>query len=108
MHSQTREDIEYIVKRNKYALQDSLFVSNKIFKYHKESKSAYDICQDSFHIKNLKSKEILQNIKRSIYIPEAYNTNKMGLENIPNAQIKEIQIKDKFSSNYFHFEIDSI
>jgi hypothetical protein len=108
MHSQTRKDIEYIVKRNKYALQDSLFVSNKIFKYHKDTKFAYDICQDIFHVNKYKSKKILQEIKRTIYIPEAYNTNKMGRENTPNAQIKEIQVKDMFSSNYFHFEIDSI
>ena len=108
IHSQTRNDIEYIVQRNKYSLQDSLFVAQKTFKYHKETKSAYDICQDQFRIENFDSKKILQNIKRTIYIPEAYDTRKMGAENMPKAQIKEIKIKDMFSSYYFHFEINSL
>jgi prepilin-type N-terminal cleavage/methylation domain-containing protein len=108
IHSQTRKEIEYIVQRNKYALSDSLFVSNNIFRYHKDTKTAYEILQDKFQIDNLDSKRILQNIKRTIYIPETYNTENVGIENIPNAQIKEIKIKDMFSSYYFHFEINSI
>jgi len=108
IHSQTRNDIEYIVQRNKYSLQDSLFAAQNTFKYHKETKSAYDICQDQFRIENFDSKKILQNINRAIYIPEAYDTRKMDTENMPNAQIREIKIKDMFSSYYFHFKINSL
>ena len=108
IHSQTRKDIEYIVQRNKYALEDSLFVSNNVFKYHKDTKTAYDMIQNKFQIDNLDRKRILQNIKRTIFIPETYDTKKANIENIPKVQIKEIKIKDMFSSYYFHFEIDSM
>ena len=108
IHSQTRKDIKYIIQRNKYALEDSLFVSNKVLKYHKDAKTAYDIIQDKFHISNLDSKKILQNIKRTFFIPEAYETKKSNISNMPKAKVQEIKIKDKYSSYYFHFDIDSI
>jgi len=108
IHSRTREDIEYIVKRNKYALQDSLFVSRDAFKFHKETKSAYDILSNKFRIDNLESRDILKNINRTIFIPEPYRTRHIDAENMPDAIIEEIKMKDKFSSYYFHFNINSI
>jgi competence protein ComGC len=105
IHSQTRKDIEYIVQRNKYALQDSLFVSNKIAKYNKDTKSAYDVLTNKFHVDKLKSKEILQNIKRKIYVPQAQIIKQDTIGNMPSVEMQEIKIKNQFSSNYFSFTI---
>jgi hypothetical protein len=105
IHSQTRKDIEYIVQRNKYALQDSLFVSNKIAKYNKDTKSAYDVLTNKFHVDKLKSKEILQNIKRKIYVPQVQIIKQDTIGNMPSVEMQEIKIKNQFSSNYFSFTI---
>jgi prepilin-type N-terminal cleavage/methylation domain-containing protein len=108
LHSQTRYDIEYIVQRNKLTLQDSLFVAPKILRFHKETKSAYDIINDKFTIDKLKTREILQNIKREIFIPESISVSSdEDTLSIPSIQIQEIKLKDKYSSYYFHFNIIS-
>jgi len=110
IHSQTREEIEYIVQRNKYALQDSLFTTRNVLKYHKDTKSAYDIISNAhqFKVEDLKSREILKTINRTFFIPEPYTTQNIEEANIPSAQIDEIKMKDKFSSYYFHFSINGI
>jgi len=108
LHSKTRDEIVYITQRNRLTIQDSLFVSSKIINYHKENKSAYDIIEQKFQIENLKSREILKNIKRDIFIPEGISIlPEDNTLSIPNIQIQEIKIKDRYSSYYFHFNIIS-
>jgi prepilin-type N-terminal cleavage/methylation domain-containing protein len=108
IHSQTREEIEYIVQRNKYSLQDSLFTSRDVLNYHRDTKAAYDIVSNHFKVDDLKSRDILKNIHRTFFIPEPYTTKGAEDTNIPSAQIDEIKMKDKFSSYYFHFSINGI
>ena len=109
IHSNTRDEIEYIMQKDRYTIQDSLFLNNKVLNYHKENKNAYDIIEARFKISKLKSREILKNIKRDIFIPEAINLNQDDVLQIPfNVKFQEIKLKDKYSSYYFHFSIDSL
>jgi len=108
VHSQARDEITYVTQKNRIILQDSLFAINKIVNYHKENKNAYDIIKYRFQINKLKSRDILKNIKRDIFIPEAISI-KQGEEESPlNVKFQEIKLKDKYSSYYFHFSIDSL
>jgi len=106
IHSQNHEQIIYISERSKLALQDSLFVTDSARAYHKDKKSAYDVLERYFRIDELKSREILKNIEREYYIPEAIQLSE-NEEGGPAAVVNEIKIKDKFSSSYFHFKINT-
>ena len=106
IHSQNHEQIIYISERAKLSLQDSLFVADDAFRYHKDTKSAYDVIQRYFRIDELKSREILKNIERKYYIPEVISLSS-DEEGMPSAEVNEIKIKDKYSSSYFHFKINT-
>lgn len=104
LHSQNSEQIVYITERNKLSLQDSLFLTDNALRYHKEKKDAYEMLRSYFKIDDFKSREILQNIQREYFIPEAIElTPKEGFG--PSATIQEIKLKDKYSSAYFRFKI---
>ncbi len=106
IHSQNHEQIVYISERNKLSLQDSLFVAEDTLRYHKDTKTAYDIIEKYFKVDDLKSREILKKISREYFIPETIQLMAEG-EITPSAVVDEIKIKDKFSSFYFHFKINS-
>jgi len=106
IHSQNHEQIVYISERNKLSLQDSLFVAEDALKYHKDTKTAYDIIEKHFKVDDRKSREILKKISREYFIPEQIQLMAEG-EITPSAVIDEIKIKDQFSSFYFHFKINS-
>lgn len=106
IHSQNHEQIVYISERNKLSLQDSLFVAEDTLKYHKDTKTAYDIIEKHFKVDDLKSREILKKISREYFIPEPIQLMAEG-EITPSAVVDEIKIKDTFSSFYFHFKINS-
>jgi len=106
IHKQNHEHIVYISERNKFSLQDSLFLTDNVFSYHKEKKDAYEVLQSYFKIDDTKSREILKKTSREFFIPEPINLMSEE-ENGPSATVEEIKIKDKFSSSYFRFKINT-
>jgi prepilin-type N-terminal cleavage/methylation domain-containing protein len=106
IHSQNREHIIYISERSKLSLQDSLFIADDALKYHKDTKTAYDVIERYFKVDDMKSREVLKKISREYFIPETIQlaADENGM---PSAVVDEIKIKDKFSSSYFHFKINS-
>jgi len=109
LHSNTRNEITYVMNKNKFILQDSLFISKKALNYNQDEKSAYDIISQDFKVDDLKSREMLKNIDRKINIPEPINISHENSKiYIPDATIQEIKIKGQYSSEYFHFDITSL
>ena len=114
IHSQNHEQIVYIMKRNKHALEDSLFLSQEVLGQHKEEKSAYDLLSlANIRIEKDQSRTALKQIKRKIYIPKPINLNKSETdeetktgEGDPHGEIEEVKIKGDFSSAYFHFRLN--
>ncbi len=106
IHGQNREHIIYISHRNKSSLEDSLFLTDNAAQYHKEKKDAYEVLQPYFKIDKLKSREILKNVSRTFFIPEPINLIS-DEENGPSATVQEIKLKDKYSSSYFRFKINT-
>lgn len=106
LHSQNREQIIYISERNKLSLQDSLFLTDDVLKYHKEKKDAYEILRKHFKIKESKSREILQSLSREFFIPEPVNIV-APQEGGPSATVDEIKMKERYSSYYFRFKINN-
>jgi len=107
IHGENRSQILYISERNKHSLQDSLFLTSDILKYHKDKKSAYDMLEKYFRIKEFKSRNILKDFERNIYIPEAIQIIPKAEQHSPTATINEILIKDQYSSSFFRFKIGS-
>ncbi len=112
VHTDNQEQIVYISERNKLSLQDSLYLSPDILNHHKDNKTAYDILEKFFKINELKSREILKKNRRDIFIPEEIqiippqDESAQG-ESTPAAIVNEVMLKDKHSSIYYHFKLES-
>jgi len=106
IHSQNKEQIIYISERSKLSLQDSLFLLDDSTRYHKDKKEAYDVLRKYFKVEDQESREVLKNISREYFIPEPIKLSTDEAQ-APAAVVNEIKIKDKFSSSYFHFKINT-
>ncbi len=112
VHTDNQEQIVYISERNKLSLQDSLYLSPDILSHHKDNKTAYDILEKFFKINELKSREILKKNRRDIFIPEEItllppqDESTQG-QSVPTAIINEVMLKDKHSSIYYHFKLET-
>ncbi len=107
IYSQNHEQIQYVSQRAKISFKDSLFITKDILSYNKDKKEAYDIVSRYFRVEETKSREVLKKISREYYIPEAIKLGG-GIEGVPTATIEEIIVKDKYSSSYFHFNLEGL
>ena len=107
IHSDNSEQIIYLSERNKHSLQDSLYLSRNILKYHKDKKTAYDIVERHVKIKELESRDILKKNSREIFIPEEIRILPPPQSRGATAIINEVKLKDAHSSIYWHFKIQS-
>lgn len=107
VHSDNAKHIIYLSERNKQSLQDSLYLTPNILKYHKDNKSAYDILERYFKVKELKSREILKKNARDIYIPEEITIIPPPDTRGPTAIVNEVDLKGKHSSTFWHVKIKS-
>ncbi|WP_309497203.1 hypothetical protein [Sulfurovum sp.] len=108
IHSSNHEQIVYISERNKYTLEDSLYLDSDMMKYHKASKSAYDLLAKEFKIKEFQSRDILKKTEREFFIHEEIYIIPPSDVPGPTALAKEITLKGEYSSNYWHFEIQGL
>ncbi len=107
IHAANHEEIVYLSERNKRSLEDSLYVTKDILKYHKDTKTAYELLQKEFEIKNDKSREILKKNERSIFIPEKITIVPPPDTPGPTAVVHEMKLKGIHSSIYWRFKIVS-
>jgi len=108
IHSSNHEQIVYISERNKHALEDSLYLDSDVLKYHKERKSAYDLIEKEFKIKEFQTREILKKTERTLFVPEEIYILPPSDVQGPTALAKEITLKGEYNANYWHFEIEGL
>jgi hypothetical protein len=108
IHSSNHEQIIYISERNKHALEDSLYLGTDALKYHKESKSAYDLLQKEFKFREFKSREILKKTEREIFSPEEIFILPPSEVPGPTAIAKEITLKGSYNARYWHFKMEGL
>ncbi|MEN8726515.1 MAG: hypothetical protein ABF276_00970 [Sulfurovum sp.] len=106
IHTENHEQIVYISERNKRALQDSLYLSSNILQHHQDNKTAYEILERLFKIKEQESREILKKSSRDVFIPEEIKIIPVQEQGGPAAIVNEVMLKDKHSSNYYHFKLE--
>jgi len=68
--SQNSDMAEYLLKRGNSALDNGLFLTQKVQRYTNDTKSAYDLLIDEFSIRDLESRDILRKIEKKINITE--------------------------------------
>jgi type II secretory pathway pseudopilin PulG len=107
IYSQNHEQIIYITERNKYVLEDSLFLGQQTFRYHNMEKSAYDLIGNETQIDTRENRKILEKITRKIYIPEEIKLSPEEEMKGPAATVSKIMLKSNFSSSYYDFTIDN-
>ena len=107
VHTDNQEQIVYISERNKRSLQDSLYLSTNILKHHQDNKTAYEILEKFFKVKALESREILKKNSRDIFISEEIRIIPPQDLPGPTAIVNEVMLKDKHSSIYYHFKLES-
>lgn len=107
VHTDNQEQIVYISERNKLSLEDSLYLSPNILRHHKDSKSAYDLVERFFKIKEQESREILKKNERDIFIPEEITILPPQDIQGPTATVNEIMLKGQHSSIYHRFKLES-
>jgi len=106
IHTENHEQIVYISERNKRALQDSLYLSSNILQHHQDNKTAYEILERLFKIKEQESREILKKSSRDVFIPEEIKIISLQEQGGPAAIVNKVMLKDKHSSNYYHFKLE--
>jgi competence protein ComGC len=107
IHTENHEQIVYISERNKRALQDSLYLSSNILQHHQDNKTAYEILESLFKIKEQESRQILKKSSRDVFIPEEIKIFPVQEQGGPSAIVNEVMLKDKHSSNYYHFSLEA-
>ena len=108
LHTSNYKQIVYISERNKRSLEDSLYLTKSILRHHRDSKTAEDLLQKFFKIKEQESREILKNTKRDIFIPDEVLIFPPPNIPGPTAKVNEVKLKGEHSSIYWHFEITSL
>ncbi len=108
VHTSNHEQIVYLSERNKRSLQDSLFLSSNILNYHQDNKTAYEILEKFFKVKDQESREILRKTSRDVFIPEEIRIIPLEEQGGPTAIVNEIMLKDKHSSIYYDFKLEGL
>ena len=108
VHTSNQEQIVYLSERNKRSLQDSLFLSSNILNHHQDNKTAYEILEKFFKIKEQESREILKKTSRDVFIPEEIRIIPLEEQGGPTAIVNEIMLKDKHSSIYYDFKLEGL
>ena len=107
VHTRSQEQIVYLSERNQRSLQDSLFLSSNILSHHQDNKTAYEILEKFFKVKEQESREILKKFSRDVFIPEEIKIFLVQEQGGPSAIVNEVMLKDKHSSNYYHFSLEA-
>jgi len=106
LQSKNRDMAVYIAQRGNSELDNSLFLTQKAYRYNKDEKDAYEILRDEFNIKDDESKEILKTIAKKINITEDKDipiSMEEGSEPIFTFYTNEILLKGKYPARYYNF-----
>ena len=108
LHTDNQEQILYILERNQRSLEDSLYLHSEVLSHHKDKKSAYALLKEQFNIKEDKSRRVLKEIERTIFIPEPLEISMDTQESSPRVRIEQIMLKNEHSARYYHFTIEAL
>jgi hypothetical protein len=106
LQDRNRDMALYISQRGKSELDNSLFLTSKVYRYDKSEKDAYELLRDEFEIKDDESRTELKRIKKHINITEDIEipiSLKKGGEPIFRFYTNEILLKGNYPARYYNF-----
>ena len=107
LQGQNSDMATYLMNRGNAELDNSLFLTQRVQRYDKSKKNAYDILVDEFQIKDDKSRQLLKKIEKKINITEATPIPVGATEDSPplfTFYSNEILLNGKYPSRYFTFK----
>jgi len=97
----------YLLKRGNSELDNSLFLTEKVQRYSKDKKNAYDMLVDEFSIKDFDSRDILKKIEKKINITEEQAIPIGETEDTPamfTFYSSEILLNGNYPARYYTFK----
>ncbi len=107
LQEKNRDMAIYIQQRGNSELDNSLFLTYKVYRYNKDEKDAYEILRENFDIKDDESRNILKGITKNINITEDKDIPISMEEDGPTLftfYTNEILLKGKYPSRYYNFK----
>jgi len=107
LQEQNTDMATYLMKRGNSELDNSLFLTEKVQRYSKDKKNAYDILVDEFVIKDFESRAILKKIEKNINITEAQPIPVGATEDEPPVFVfysNEILLNGNYPARYYTFK----
>ena len=106
LQGKNQDIAEYISKRGKSELDNSLFLTTRAYRYDKDEKDAYELLRDEFQIKDDESREALKKILKKINITEDEEMPVSMDENGPpifTFYTNEVLLKGEYPARYYNF-----
>lgn len=90
---------KYIAGRVQSELGNTLFLGKASLRYNKDKKDAYALLSN-MHIRNEKSKEILKEITRKIYITDPLPIGKLPIP----LELRAVMLKSEYSARFYRLK----
>jgi len=90
---------KYIAGRVQSELGNTLFLGKEALRYDKDEKDAYTLLT-GMHIRSDKSKEILKNITRKIYISDPLPIGELPIP----IELRAVMLKNKYSARFYRIK----
>jgi len=97
----------YLMKRGNAELDNALFLTDKVLRYDKSKKNAYEVLVDEFQIKDDESRQLLKKIEKKINITDAEPIPVGATEDSPaifTFYSNEILLNGEYPSRYYTFK----
>jgi len=97
----------YLMKRGNAELDNALFLTDKVLRYDKSKKNAYEVLVDEFQIKDDESRQLLKKIEKKINITDAEPIPVGATEDSPaifTFYSNEILLNAEYPSRYYTFK----
>jgi len=107
LQEQNSDMATYLLKRGNAEFDNSLFLTEKIQRYTKDKKTAYDLLLDEFKIKEFDTRDLLKKIEKNIIITEAEAIPVGETEGSPPIFTffsNEILLKGQYPARYYTFK----
>jgi len=107
VQEQNSDMATYLLKRGNSELDNALFLTEKVQRYSKDKKNAYDMLIDEFSIKDFESRDILKKIEKKINTTEAQAIPVGATEDGPPMFMfysSEILLNGNYPARYYTFK----
>jgi prepilin-type N-terminal cleavage/methylation domain-containing protein len=106
IEEQNSDMATYLLKRGNAELDNALFLTDRVQRYDKSKKSAYEILADEFNIKDDESRQLLKKIEKKINITEStpipLGSEERGV--LFTFYSNEILLNGEYPSRYYTFK----